>query len=247
MSRWFRFYDDALDDPKVQRLAPHLFRTWINLLCLASKTDGKLPGDDDIAFRLRMSVQDAAQQIEDLILAGLVDIDGKGGRTPHNWQQRQFASDSSKERTRKWRKRKRNTAGDVTVTDGATAGDAKSDAIESYTETEEDTLGLPSSLDAAGARDDDDRKVLNRFGRRKDGGRQEKLVRRAEGLGLPVDELIEAVNRHKAKNRPAYFTRLCVEWLQARLPGLDEQLIRDALWDKDPQYAAITKLVMEAP
>ena len=50
MSRWFRFYDEALDDPKVQRLAPHLFKTWINLLCLASKEDGTMPSNDDIAF-----------------------------------------------------------------------------------------------------------------------------------------------------------------------------------------------------
>ena len=57
MSRWFRFYDEALDDPKVQRLAPHLFKTWINLLCLASKEDGTMPSNDDIAFRLRISVQ----------------------------------------------------------------------------------------------------------------------------------------------------------------------------------------------
>ena len=30
MSRWFRFYDAALDDPKVQRLPPAIFKlTWV--------------------------------------------------------------------------------------------------------------------------------------------------------------------------------------------------------------------------
>ena len=62
-----------LDDPKVQRLSPTLFRAWVNLLCLASASDGKLPSIDDIAFKLRVSVQDAQQHIDELILAGLLD------------------------------------------------------------------------------------------------------------------------------------------------------------------------------
>ena len=62
MSRWFRYYDEALDDPKVQRLSGDLFKVWVNLLSLASKNDGKLPSADDISFRLRISVQDAQQR-----------------------------------------------------------------------------------------------------------------------------------------------------------------------------------------
>lgn len=113
-SRWFRFYDEALDDPKVQRLAPHLFKTWINLLCLASKDGGALPSNDDIAFRLRISVQDAAQQVDDLTLAGLIDIRPDGKREPHGWSERQYASDTSAERTRKYRKRLKEKPCDVT-------------------------------------------------------------------------------------------------------------------------------------
>ena len=33
---WFRAYNGIIDDPKVQRLAPHFFKGWICLLCLAS-------------------------------------------------------------------------------------------------------------------------------------------------------------------------------------------------------------------
>lgn len=118
--RWFRYYDEALDDPKVQRLAPHLFKTWVNLLCLASKGNGTLPSNDDIAFRLRISACDAAQQIDELILAGLVDIGPDGERIPHNWEKRQYASDSSSERVRKHRETKKktecNVSGNVSVT-----------------------------------------------------------------------------------------------------------------------------------
>lgn len=110
---WFRFYNEALDDPKVQRLPSHLFRTWVNLLCLASQSNGNLPSIDDIAFRLRLSVQDAESHMSDLILAGLIDIT-ESGRIPHNWSKRQFASDTSAERTRKYRDRKRKMPCDVT-------------------------------------------------------------------------------------------------------------------------------------
>lgn len=108
MSRWFRIYDDVLDDPKVQRLSGDLFKTWMNLLCLASKQGGILPPVDDIAFRLRISARDAQQRIEDLILAGLVDIRPDGKQEPHNWPSRQMPSDSSTERSRKHRDKKRN-------------------------------------------------------------------------------------------------------------------------------------------
>lgn len=158
MKRWFRFYDEALDDPKVQRLSPQLFKTWVNLLCLASKEDGKLPSNDDIAFRLRISVQDAALQIEDLILAGLIDLDARGNRAPHNWSERQYASDSSAERMRKHRKSKKEKTCDVTC-DGR---DEKSDAVD--TDSEADTeKDIDTPLPPSGAVRVE--KALPKFGR----------------------------------------------------------------------------------
>lgn len=104
---WFRFYSEALDDPKVQRLSPPLFKTWVNLLCLASQSNGDLPSIDDIAFKLRLSANDAEQQVSDLILAGLVDVSCNGMKhAMHGWMKRQFMSDSSTERVRKHRKKK---------------------------------------------------------------------------------------------------------------------------------------------
>lgn len=240
MSRWFRFYDEALNDKKVQRLAPHLFKTWVNLLCLASRGKGKLPSDDDISFELRISVQDARQQVEDLILAGLVDIMPDGSREPHNWQERQFTSDTSQERTRKYRERLKGKACDVTVTPDVTPP-------ESYTDTDTEPNGLLSSPTAARAREVDDLKVVNKFFGMKDDRKKEKIVQRAEGLGLNVDELTEACNRHKPKNRPAYFTSLCVAKLQEQLPGIKEDAIRRALWDKgDDAYKALLVCILEA-
>ena len=41
--KWFRLYNDVINDPKVQRLDGETFKAWINILCLASKGGGVLP------------------------------------------------------------------------------------------------------------------------------------------------------------------------------------------------------------
>ena len=59
MSRWFRFYDSVLEDPKVQRMDPVMFKAWVNIMCLASRGEGILPPISDIAFALRISDEQA--------------------------------------------------------------------------------------------------------------------------------------------------------------------------------------------
>lgn len=108
MTRWFRMYTDVLDDPKVQKLPPVLFKTWVNLLCLASRNDGQLPSPEDIAFALRMDESDCAGQVQELLLRGL--LDAGEGLAPHNWDARQFKSDkdtTAAERKRAQRSRER--------------------------------------------------------------------------------------------------------------------------------------------
>ena len=154
--RWFRFYSEALDDPKVQRLPPHLFKSWINLLCLAAPAGGDLPSIDDIAFRLRISAQDARAQIDELILIGLIDLGPSGKMTPHNWSTRQARSDVSRERTRRYRQRKinpsTNSEGDGSVTGNVTSHvtgcDAECDALDSDSEEIRLELPLPSEQEA---------------------------------------------------------------------------------------------------
>lgn len=141
---WFRFYTEVLDDPKVQRLPPHLFKTWVNLLCLAGATDGVFPTIDDISFRLRMSTHDVEQQLDELILAGLIDIKPDGKLTPHNWSSRQFVSDNSTERVRKHRKQKAETSRNEDETLHETPPEP-----EPNPETESETENLTSEQDAA--------------------------------------------------------------------------------------------------
>lgn len=126
MSRWFRFYDSALDDPKVQRLSGDLFKTWVNLLCLASRHDGVLPSDADAAFALRKSVPVLRGLLDDLHAAGLIDIT-ETGASPHNWNVRQYKSDVSNERVKRHRERQRNVTcnGDVAPSETETEADTE--------------------------------------------------------------------------------------------------------------------------
>ncbi len=104
MSQWFRMYAEVLNDPKAQRLSGDDFKGWINILCLASQADGCIPSDEDIGFALRIDRRKAQKLVASLISAGLIDVT-ETGRTPHNWNGRQYKSDVSTERVKRFRKR----------------------------------------------------------------------------------------------------------------------------------------------
>jgi len=154
MSRWFRMYADVLDDPKVQRLAPGLFKAWVNLLCLASRHDGQLPAMEDIAFALRLDENVTRDIIRDLLKCGL--LEECDGLSPHNWRGRQFKSDADEtatERKRKQRERdKVKENGPVTppVTDHVTRdGDVTSHPPEQIrTDTEQSRADARAAEDA---------------------------------------------------------------------------------------------------
>jgi hypothetical protein len=101
--KWFRLYDELVDDPKVQRLPDALFRANTNLWCINSQNGGVLPPIEDIAFKLHMPVAKAAKVVADLRRAGLIDDDGNGNLIPHNWNRRQFKSDNVNERVKRFR------------------------------------------------------------------------------------------------------------------------------------------------
>lgn len=108
--RWWRAYNEARDDPKLQRLSGDLFKGWFNMMCIASDHDGAIPPVDDLAFKLRVPVPKARKLVEGLVEAGLID-DVDGVLQPHNWKGRQFKSDrdpTNPERQRRYREGKRN-------------------------------------------------------------------------------------------------------------------------------------------
>ena len=118
MHSWFRLYVELLDDPKAQALPPRLFKFWINILCVAAIYDGKLPDVNVLKHRLKARLDYVKGSLNDLLSVGLID-DCDGVLRPHNWDKRQYKSDSSTERVNNYRskmKRYRNVAGNVTVT-----------------------------------------------------------------------------------------------------------------------------------
>lgn len=123
-SRWWRAYDEAVDDPKLQRLGPALGWAWFNLMCVASKHNGVLPPIGDVAFKLRTTEQRAAATITALVSAGLFERNGNGQFAPHNWSGRQFQSDVSTERVQRFRKQKRNVSSTVSETPPDTESEA---------------------------------------------------------------------------------------------------------------------------
>lgn len=151
MSRWFRLYDEMLDDPKAQRLPPQDFKIWINLLCLASRNDGKLPCISDIAFALRISENDAVTMVERLHIAGLIDKRNGGPDgfhySPHGWEKRQYKSDNSADRVKKHRE-KRNGECNVSCNVTETPPDTETD-----TETETDKKDMSSDDDRVSVKD----------------------------------------------------------------------------------------------
>jgi hypothetical protein len=81
--RWWRAYDDALNDPKVQSLPPSLFKFWFNLLCVASKHDGLIPSKEALKTLLRARLDHVETYLKELLNRGLID-ETKDRLSPHN-------------------------------------------------------------------------------------------------------------------------------------------------------------------
>ena len=124
MSRWFRFYDDTINDPKILKLSEAMRWYWTALLCVASKNNGTLPALDDIAIQLRVTAAKATEIISTLVKATLLDKI-ETGFTPHNWNGRQYKSDVSTERVKRFRKQQRNVSETPPDTDTDTDTEAE--------------------------------------------------------------------------------------------------------------------------
>ena len=108
------------------------------MLCIASKNGGVLPGIEDMAFALRVSNDVCTSLIDELKTCGL--IDGSKRLVPHGWEKRQYKSDTSTDRVKRFRERSRN----VTETVSETAPDTDT---ETDTETDKNQKKIPKKRD----------------------------------------------------------------------------------------------------
>lgn len=130
---WFRFYGEFVNDPKVQLLSEVTQRRFIMLLCLRCNVNSnddvtlhETLTDENIAFQLRIPLENWQETKQILLNKNLID----GHNVPVNWDKRQFISDTSNARVRKYREKKKNGLKqqcNVTGNEGVTPPDTESD------------------------------------------------------------------------------------------------------------------------
>ena len=162
---WFRLYSETVSDPKIQTLDLCGKWMWVTCLCIASASEerGALRfGDVTVTFQALSQIagvtsQDGERAVKNLLERGMLNLGDDGVLRVTNWDKRQYPSDSSAERTRKYReKRKGNVTsqerhGDVTVTpqilDTDTRNRIKEEDIASPQEVELLQIFTPSKDD----------------------------------------------------------------------------------------------------
>lgn len=124
---WFRLHTHLLHNSKAQALPPHLFKAWINILCMAKEGDGVIPPVEQIAFHLRLRISRANEIMRDLEDRGFCHPEQGGTFSANDWDAHQYKSDDVNTRVREHRKRYRN----VSVTPSETDTDTESEAEQS--------------------------------------------------------------------------------------------------------------------
>jgi hypothetical protein len=98
---WFRLYSEFADDPKVQMMSESMQRRLLMLFC--SKCKGETLHETEMAFYWRVTETDVKQTKEVFIEKGFINDDWE----VLNWNRRQYISDSSTDRVRAYRDRKK--------------------------------------------------------------------------------------------------------------------------------------------
>lgn len=98
---WFRLYHEFATDHKIQMLSEADQRRYVMLLCLRCSNGDVTLHDAQIAFQLRISLEEWETTKKRFIEAKLIDRNAR----VINWEKRQYLSDSSTERVRKHRER----------------------------------------------------------------------------------------------------------------------------------------------
>lgn len=113
---WCRLYSEMLNDPKVGTLSDAQFRTWIELLMVATaaEDDGNTKlTEASIDWALR---RNASVTLHELLQRELVALNDRGEIVINAWGDRQKKSDSSASRVAKFREKQRLSSADEEVT-----------------------------------------------------------------------------------------------------------------------------------
>lgn len=138
---WFRLYAEFASDHKIQMMPESFQRRYIMLLCLRCSNGDVTLHDEEVAFQLRISNEEWSETKAVFLAKNLID---QANGIPA-WNKRQFVSDSSAERVRRFREKKKQS-GNVTVTSPDT--DTDTEQIQSRTEKRKVKRGTRLSPDA---------------------------------------------------------------------------------------------------
>ena len=126
---WFRLYSEFAHDPKIQMLTEAMQRRYVMLMCLRCSETLETLHETEIAFQLRLSETELIETKQLFISKNFIDKQWN----LLNWDKRQFVSDSSTMRVRKYRdKKKQPSNADETLQK------RPSNAIDTDTDTESD-------------------------------------------------------------------------------------------------------------
>lgn len=106
--KWFRFYHEFMDDPKIAMMSDSDQLLWVKALCLASDNENNRGvitlSDEEICWKLRITVESWRHAIDKFRAKGMIEH-CDGGYKITNWDKRQYKSDSSAERVAKHRRK----------------------------------------------------------------------------------------------------------------------------------------------
>ena len=100
---WFKMYHEFASDPKVQMLSEIDQRRFVMILCIRCCNGYVMFHDEEVAFQLRISVEEWLKTKAILIDKQMVGEDNK----PIHWDQRQTSTNTSTVRVRAHREKKK--------------------------------------------------------------------------------------------------------------------------------------------
>ena len=224
MSKWFRFYSDAMRNPKVAALSDREFRLWVQLLSVSSENDGRLPPLPELKLVLNARLDHLLTGVERLISIGLIDR-LEVGYEPHNWGKFQYKSDTSTGRVRKHREG-RNVS--ETPPDTETEQIAASQQTRAKPQTKFDLLEdqLFEAAGIASFRDE-------RHPRLKDLSPIRALLDKGYALDADILPVIRERSRNKTFSSWRFFEQAIVDAVRAKnsIPARPANQQADADWE----------------
>jgi len=129
--KWFRFYNEVIDDIKMMQLSDYEYRMFTYLLAYASQIDstsGELQTTfTSLSLRFHQRFNLFSRAIETLQKSNMVSVDKNGNAVITNWSKRQFKSDNVSYRVKKYRSFKQKSNVSVTPPDTDTDTDTEKD------------------------------------------------------------------------------------------------------------------------